>query len=298
MPNQNQPLVYFIGKSNFGDDEPDFIKIGYTTKLSRRVGNIQTSCESEISVMGVIPFDTEDEAISKERDIHLLFRAFRSYREWFYATSRILQYIEDYAVQYTELFTVGTPPLSDEDFVESDGPPIQDEETVAFGNWLKECREQREPRMTQEQLAENVGYSRGYIAIIEQGRGMPGSNLREALTALFGDFSDYTRETISDNPISVKMHDGNFISKNTGIDTFIEVIKVIGIEEVKKLDLYVNTIPLIADCRDEDGRAQREVETKEGTTYWVVSGTDQAKKKKILEDIASRLKIDMIVYLR
>ena len=37
MPNQNQPLVYFIGKSNFGDDEPDFIKIGSTTELSRRV---------------------------------------------------------------------------------------------------------------------------------------------------------------------------------------------------------------------------------------------------------------------
>ena len=93
MPNQNQPLVYFIGKSNFGDDKSDFIKIGSTTELSRRVANIQTSCESEISVMGVIPFDTKDEAISKERDIHLLFRAFRSYREWFYATSRIIQYI-------------------------------------------------------------------------------------------------------------------------------------------------------------------------------------------------------------
>ena len=151
MPNQNQPLVYFIGKSNFGDDEPDFIKIGHTTELSRRVQNIQTSCESEISVIGVIPFDTKDEAINKERDIHLLFRAFRSYREWFYATPRIIQYIEDYAVQYTELFTVGTPPLSDEDVVESDGPPIQDEETVAFGNWLKEHRE--ESGLTQAEVS-------------------------------------------------------------------------------------------------------------------------------------------------
>ena len=296
MSNQNQPLVYFIGKSNFGDDEPDFIKIGYTTKLSRRVGNIQTSCESAISVMGVIPFDTEDEAISKERDIHLLFRSFRSYREWFYATSRILQYIEDYAVQYTELFTVEAPLLSDEDVVESDGPPTPDEETVVFGNWLKECREQREPRMTQEQVAEKVGYSRGSIALIEQHRGMPGRNLREALTALFGHPSDSTTETIPDNPISVNL-DGTWISENTGIDTFIEVIKTIEIEEVKKLDLYVNTIPLIADCRDEDGRAQREVETETGT-YWIVSGTDQQKKKRILEDIASRLKIDMTVYLR
>ena len=295
MPNQNQPLVYFIGKSNFGDDEPDFIKIGYTIELSRRVGNIQTSCESEISVMGVIPLDTKDEAKSKEKDIHLLFRAFRSYREWFYATPRIIQYIEDYAVQYTELFTVGTSPLSDEDVIESDGPPIQDEETVAFGNWLKECRE--ESGLTQAEVAEAVGYSRGAIALIEQGRGMPGSNLRETLTALFGDLADSTTETIPDNPMLVKMPDGTSISKNTGIDTFIEVIKVIGIEEVKELDLFVNTIPLIGDCRDEDGRAQREVETEMGT-YWIVSGTDQAKKKKILEDIADQLELDMTVFLR
>lgn len=291
MSNQNQPLVYFIGKSNFGDDEPDFIKIGYTTELSRRVENIQTSCESEISVMGVIPFDTKEEAISKERDIHLLFRSFRSYREWFYATSRIIQYIEDYAVQYTELFTVGTSPLSDEDVIESDGPPIQDEETVAFGNWLKECRE--ESGLTQAKVAEAIGYSRSAIALIEQGRGMPGSNLREALTALFGDLTDSTAETKFNNPLGV-MLDGNFISEDTGIDTFIEVIKAIGIEEVKKLDLLVNEIPLIAD-RDYDSKAQRKVETDTGT-YWIVSGTNTQKKKKILDEIAIRLKRKMTVF--
>ena len=295
MSNQNQPLVYFIGKSHFRDDEPDFIKIGHTTELSRRVRNIQTSCESEISVMGVIPFDTKEEAISKERDIHLLFRSFCSYREWFYATSRIIQYIEDNAVQYTERLTVGTSPLSDEDAIESDEPPIQDEETVKFGKWLKERRE--ESGLTQAKLAERVNYSRGYIAIIEQGKGMPGKELHDKLIGLFGDPSDSTTETTPDNPISVKMPDGTSISKKTGIDTFIEVIKVIEIEKVKELDLLVNTIPLIADCRDEDGRAQREVETEIGT-YWIVSGTDHAKKKKILEDIADQLELDMIVFLR
>lgn len=294
MSNQNQPLVYFIGKSNFGDDEPDFIKIGYTTELPRRVGNIQTSCESEISVMGVIPFDTKEEAISKERDIHLLFGSFRSYREWFYATSRIIQYIEDYAVQYTELFIEDVPPALDEEVIEPDGPRIQDEETVAFGNWLKECRE--ESGLTQAEVAEAVDYSRGAIALIEQGRGMPGSNLREALTALFGDLTDSTTETVPDNPISVKMPDGNFISENTGIDTFIEVIKTIGIEEVKKLNLRVIGIPLIAD-RDHNGKAQRTVET-DTRTYYIVSGTSNPHKKRILENIASRLELDMTVFLR
>ena len=297
MSNQNQPLIYFFAKSNFGDTSPDFIKIGYTkTELSLRKAALQTGSESEIWAMGVLPFDEEDAARREERRIHEHFGGFRARGEWFYATPRIIQYIEDYAVQYTGLFIEDVPPTSDKEAIETDVEPPKSEEAVAFGNWLKACRERN--KMTPDDVAKSIGCTTGYIRYIEAGFGMPGQNLREALTALFGDFSDYTRETISDNPISVKMPDGNFISKNTGIDTFIEVIKVIGIEEVKKLDLYVNTIPLIADCRDEDGRDQREVETKEGTTYWVVSGTDQKKKKKILEDIASRLEIDMIVYLR
>ena len=291
MLNENQPLVYFIGKSNFGDDVPDFIKIGYTSELSLRVGNIQTSCESEIKVMGVIPFETREEAISKERDIHLLFSSFCSYREWFYATSRIIQYIENYTVQYTELFTVDTSPLSDEDDLESEGLPIQDEETVVFGNWLKECR--KESELTQAQVAEAVGYTRGAIALIEQGRGMPGSNLREALTALFGDLTDSTIE-IESKILAVQMEDGTWIAEERAIDTFIEVIKVIGIEKIRKLDLMVNGIPLIADC-DYAGKAQRKIEI-ETEIYYIVSGTNTITKKSILDDIANRLKLDLTVF--
>ena len=114
------------------------------------------------------------------------------------------------------------------------------------------------------------------------------------IDALFGDPSDSTIETRPNNPISVKMPDGNWISENTGIDTFIEVIKAIGIEEVKNLNLPVNEIPLIADC-DYDSKAQRKVETETGT-YWIVSGTDTQKKKKILDDIADQLKRDMTVF--
>ena len=78
--------------------------------------------------------------------------------------------------------------------------------------------------MTQEQVAEIVGYSRGAIAIIEQGRGMPGQELREALIGLFGEPLDSTMETKS-GILAVRMEDGTWISENTGIDTFIEVIK-------------------------------------------------------------------------
>ena len=79
MSNQNQPLVYFFAKSNFGDTNPDFIKIGYTgTELSLRRAALQTGSESPIWAMGVLPFDTEDEARREERRIHEHFGGFRA----------------------------------------------------------------------------------------------------------------------------------------------------------------------------------------------------------------------------
>ena len=294
MSNQNQSLVYFFAKSTFGDTSPDFIKIGYTgTELSLRKAALQTGCESLIWAIGVLPFEAEDEARREERRIHDHFGGFRARGEWFYATPRIIQYIEDYAVQYTELFIEDVPPTSDKEVMETYVESTKSEEAIEFGDWLKECRERSKPKMTQEQVAEIVGYSRGAIAIIEQGRGMPGQELREALIGLFGEPLDSTMETKS-GILAVRMEDGTWISENTGIDTFIEVIKKLGIEEVKKLDLHVNGIPLIADC-DYDGKAQRKVETETGT-YWIVSGTNTEKKKKILDDIANRLKLDMIVF--
>lgn len=294
MSNQNQPLVYFFAKSTFGDTNPDFIKIGYTgTELSLRRAALQTGSESPIWAMGVLPFDTEDEARREERRIHEHFGGFRARGEWFYATPRVIQYIEDYAVQYTELFIEDVPSASDEEVIEPDEQPIRSDEAITFGNWIRECRER--DNMTSDDVAQIVGCTAGYISYIENGWGMPGRNLREALTALFGDLTDSTIETESNNPLRV-MLDGNCISKDTGIDTFIEVMKTLGIEKVKELDLFVNGIPLIADC-DYDGKAQRKVETETGT-YWIVSGTDNERKKKILEDIAARLERDITVFLR
>ena len=292
MSNQNQPLVYFFAKSNFGDTNPDFIKIGYTgTELSLRKAALQTGCESLIWAMGVLPFEAEDEARREERRIHDHFGGFRARGEWFYATPRIIQYIEDYAVQYTELFTEDVPPTSGKEVIEPDLEPTQSEEATAFGKWLRECR--TEHNMTQAEVAEIVGCARGYIAFIEQDRGIPGKELHDALIHLFGDPSDSIME-IKSKILAVQTEEGTWIAENTGIDTFIEVIKTIGIEEVKKLDLVINGIPLIAD-RDYAGKAQKKVETETGT-YWIVSGTDTEKKKKILDDIADRLNVDMTVF--
>lgn len=111
---------------------------------------------------------------------------------------------------------------------------------------------------------------------------------------LFGEFSEPTTETKSNNLLAVKMADGRWISENTAIDTFIRVIKELGMEKVKNLNLFVNGIPLVAD-RDYPDKAQREVET-ETETYYVVSGTNTLTKKKILDDIANQLNVNMTVF--
>ena len=292
----NQPLVYFFAKSNFGDIQPDFIKIGYTTDLSGRQANLQTGSESRIWEIGVIPFETEDEARGEERRLHEWFGGFRAYGEWFYATPRIIQYIQNYAVQHTELLTEDVP-------IE-----MEDSSKTLFGEQLAERR--NATNMTQEELATRVGCTRGYISFIENNRGTPGQSIYTKLVESFGEFSETitetgqielfgeflepTTETRFNNLLAVKMADGRWISEDTAIDTFIEVIKELGIEEVKKLDLSVNGIPLVADC-DYPDKAQRKVEIETGT-YYIVSGTNTEKKKRILDNIAVWLERDMTVF--
>ena len=297
MPNQNQPLVYFFAKSNFGDIQPDFIKIGHTRKdLSIRQAAVQTGNEAPIWEMGVIPFETVDEAVREEERIHSRFGAFRARGEWFYATPRIIQFIQDYAVRHTELLTEDT------------SPEMEDSSETSFGEQLAERR--NAANMTQEAVATIIGCTRGYIAFLEGNRGTPGQRMYEKLVELFGEFSESitetrqielfgeflepTTETRFNNLLAVKMENGHWISEDTGIDTFIEVIKELGIEEVKKLDLHINGIPLIADC-DYSDKAQRKVET-ETRTYYVVSGTNTVTKKRILDDIADRLECNMTVF--
>ena len=296
MPNQNQPLVYFFAKSNFGDTQPDFIKIGYTTDLSGRQANLQTGSESRIWEIGVIPFETEDEARGEERRLHEWFGGFRAYGEWFYATPRIIKYIRNYAVQHTELLTEDMP-------IE-----MEDSSEIPFGEQLAERR--NATNMTQEKLATRVGCTRGYISFLENNRGTPGQNIYTKLVELFGEFSEYitetrqielfddflepTTETKFNNLLAVKMEDEHWISEDTAIDTFIEVIKALGIDKVKKLDLSVNGIPLVGDC-DYSDKAQRKVET-ETRTFYVVSGTNTITKKRILDDIANQLNVGITVF--
>ncbi len=281
MPNENQPLVYFFAKSNFGDEQPDFIKIGYTGKdLSLRQAALQTGNEAAIWDIGVIPFETEDEAHMEEERIQSRFGAFRARGEWFYATPRIIQFIQDHAVQHTELLSEDEP------------PETEDSPEISFGKQLAEKR--NTVNMTQDELAIRLGCTRGYISFLENNRGMPGESIYNKLIEIFDEFSEPAAEPISGNILAVKMDDGSWISEDKAIDTFIKVIKVIGIEKVKREKFHVNGIPLVAD-RDYTDKAQRKVEI-DNMTYHIVSGTNTKKKKKILDDIADRLECDITVF--
>ena len=79
--------------------------------------------------------------------------------EWSRAFSRIIQYIEDFLVQYTELIIDDVLPTRGKDVVEPDEQTTRSKEAIAFGKWLRESRSQHE--MTQAEVAEVVDYSHG-----------------------------------------------------------------------------------------------------------------------------------------
>ena len=81
----------------------------------------------------------------------------------------------------------------------------------------------------------------------------------------------------------VTMPNGEKINHRRSSDTFVEVIEKLGIEQVKHLDIVVGKIPLIADF-DVPDRSQR----KSGQ-YHIMLNTNTGQKKKLLEEIASKL---------
>ena len=208
MTNENIPMVYFIAKSSFKDEQPDFIKIGYTYKpLSLRQTAIQTGNEARLWDIGVIPFDTEDDARNKEKEIHSHFGGFRAEGEWFYATTRLMDYIQTNAIQHTELF------------IQEDNNEIDQKDIITFGVELAQKRNASD--MTQEELGILVGCTRGYISFLEQNRGLPGEQIYGKLIETLGEFSEDTTENNLKNSLAVKMDNGQWISEEKAIDTFI-----------------------------------------------------------------------------
>ncbi|GLH77046.1 hypothetical protein SSBR45G_19540 [Bradyrhizobium sp. SSBR45G] len=77
------PLVYLISTDN-----PEFVKIGFTSCLERRLSSLRTASHVEPTVHLTIPGPP-----SLERKLHARFAASRHHREWFRLTDDIRTFI-------------------------------------------------------------------------------------------------------------------------------------------------------------------------------------------------------------
>ena len=88
------------------------------------------------------------------------------------------------------------------------------------------------------------------------------------------------------------MLDGETIAESTGIDTFIKVIEMLGIERVKALGIIAvqsRNLPLISDYEDPIHRQ------KQGGGYYIAMRNTTPQKKEWLDEIADRLGVELRV---
>lgn len=93
--------------------------------------------------------------------------------------------------------------------------------------------------------------------------------------------------------LSITMPDGKVLTSNNASDTFVECLKLIGIEQVAKMvDIQIDGLPLIV--RQRDYRRQ----FKDAGDGWLVcTHSTTMKKKRILEMIVIRLGLQIELVL-
>ena len=111
----------------------------------------------------------------------------------------------------------------------------------------------------------------------------------------FGPQSTPKGEIASKTILSVTMPDGRVIRHPKAKDTFIEVIKEIGVDRIRPLGLKFCKVPIISNTRDSKyGKAQHPI----GGGWLVLTHSSTSNKKKILDQIASslslKIKVDII----
>ena len=89
--------------------------------------------------------------------------------------------------------------------------------------------------------------------------------------------------------LRVTMPDGKVIDRKHARDTFVEVIEKVGIDRVKRLNIIINSIPLISTSKDPE-RQQRKL-----GEYYIYVGKSTRHKEQLLNKIASNLRIDLQV---
>lgn len=108
----------------------------------------------------------------------------------------------------------------------------------------------------------------------------------------FGPQSTPKGDIASKTILSVTMPDGRVIKHAKAKDTFIEVIKEIGVERIRPLGVTFCKIPIISNTRDSKyGRAQHPI----GGGWLILTHSSTKDKKKMLEKIAQALNLNIKV---
>lgn len=102
-----------------------------------------------------------------------------------------------------------------------------------------------------------------------------------------------TKQDIAPKTIlRVTMPDGSVIKRKSAKDTFIEVIKKIGVDKVRPVGLKFCKIPIISNTRDAKyGTAQHDV----GGGWLILTHSSTGDKKKQLDRIAKALGLNLKV---
>lgn len=108
----------------------------------------------------------------------------------------------------------------------------------------------------------------------------------------FGPQSTPKGEIASKTILSVTMPDSCVIRHPKAKDTFIEVIKIIGVEKVRPIGFKFCKIPVISNTRDSKyGKAQHHI----GGGWLILTHSSTADKKKMLDKIAEVLHLNIKV---
>lgn len=75
-------MIYFINHT-------EYLKIGYTSDINKRITDLQVSCPVKLTLVGLIDGDMVDESA-----LHEKFRKFHSHGEWFTYTKELYQYVQ------------------------------------------------------------------------------------------------------------------------------------------------------------------------------------------------------------
>jgi len=75
-------MIYFI-------QHTDFLKIGYTNNINKRLSELQVSCPIKLKVLGLIEGTRKEES-----EYHKKFKHLGSSGEWFSYTSEVLEFTE------------------------------------------------------------------------------------------------------------------------------------------------------------------------------------------------------------